>query len=238
MIFSFSRLKLYETCPYRFRQKYIKGRDEPVTLPLALGKAVHKAIEEVINGTSHSEAVLKGLEEADFHPEVKKDEVEKLIKNAPIREGMGETEVYFRFPLSNSSSAPEIQGYVDLVSHEGNEIVDWKTNRGMYGILDNHQVALYAWAVQQLKKVEMVRGRLAFIRFKKEYQYTFDRETTEQARRWALKLANEINSKLFLLEVFPKKSDEIFPATPSSACSYCPFSVECFRKFSPFSSKK
>ena len=47
MIFSFSRLNLYKTCPYRFFKKYIEGYEEPITYPLALGKGVHKAIEKI-----------------------------------------------------------------------------------------------------------------------------------------------------------------------------------------------
>ena len=73
MIFSFSRLSLYETCPYRFYKKYIQGYKEPSSYPLALGKGVHKAIEDKIKGFSHSEAVLNGMIEADFQPEVRRN---------------------------------------------------------------------------------------------------------------------------------------------------------------------
>ena len=57
MLYSFSRLSLYETCPYRFYQKYILGKDDVVTKPLALGKAVHKAIELKIDGASEDDKV-------------------------------------------------------------------------------------------------------------------------------------------------------------------------------------
>lgn len=205
-------------------------------MPLALGKAVHKAIERVINGDSHSEAVLKGLVEADFHPEVEKAEVEKLLNNAPVRKGMGETEVHFRLPLSDSPSAPQLQGYIDLIDgDESVTITDWKSNWVPYDVLVNHQLGLYAWAIQQLKNVDTVEGRLFFLRFKKESKHIFDRNDTEKARQWALNLANEINSKLFLLDIFPEKADELFPATPSGICSHCPFAVECFKKFSRYS---
>ena len=66
MIFSLSRSSLYTTCPYRFFKKYIEGNEEPATYPLALGKGVHKAVEDKINGVSHSEAIFNGIIEASF----------------------------------------------------------------------------------------------------------------------------------------------------------------------------
>ena len=107
MIFSFSRLSLYETCPYRFYKKYIQGYEEPTTYPLALGKGVHKAIEDKIKGVSHSEAVLNGMIEADFHPEVTMEELSDLVSHAPIQENMGETEIHFQLPLSDEEISPD-----------------------------------------------------------------------------------------------------------------------------------
>lgn len=229
MIYSFSRLSLYETCPYRFRLKYIDGREEPVTKALALGKAVHKGIERVISGDRHEEAVLKGWAEADFHPEVSFDEISELVEKAPICPHMGETEVYFRLPLSDSPTAPEIQGYIDLVS--GNALVDWKSNRRPYGVLDNHQVGLYAWAVSRLRGVDQVEGSLYFLRYQKESKHLFDRHDMDRSRQWAIELAEKIDEKRLILDLAPEKADDLFPATPSGACRHCPFAAECFKKF-------
>ncbi|GGA56146.1 hypothetical protein GCM10007416_31660 [Kroppenstedtia guangzhouensis] len=228
MIYSFSRLHLYEQCPFRFRLKYIEGWKEPVTKSLALGKAVHEAIEAVIGGDGHSESVLKGWIAAEFHPEVSQDEVSELVKQAPIQRDMGETEVYFRLPLSSSPSAPEIQGYIDLVM--GNMLVDWKTNWQPYHVLVNHQMGLYAWVVSQLAKVDEVEGSLYFLRFQRESRHTFNHQDMERSRQWALDLAESIEKNLFLLDTGLGKADDLFPATPSGSCQHCPFAVECYRK--------
>ena len=190
MIFSFSRLSLYETCPYRFYKKYIQGYEEPTTYPLALGKGVHKAIEDKIKGVSHSEAVLNGIIEADFHPEVTLKELSDLVSRAPILENIGETEIHFQIPLSDEKSAPIIQGYIDLVSTGGSRIVDWKTNRVRYGVRDNHQVGLYAWAVGQLKSQSTVESSLFFLRFKRESKHVFNRDMA-RSRQWALGVASK-----------------------------------------------
>ena len=94
-----------------------------------MGKGVHKAIEGKIKGINHSEAVLNGMIEADFHPDVTLGEMSDLVSHAPIQENMGETEIHFQLLLSNEKSAPMIPSYIDLVSPDGSKIVDWKTNR-------------------------------------------------------------------------------------------------------------
>ena len=100
MIFSFSRLSLYEICPYRFYKKYIQGYEESTTYPWAVGKGVYKAIEDKANGVGHTEAVLNGMIEADFHPEVTMEELSVIVSHAPIQENMGKTEIYFQLPFS------------------------------------------------------------------------------------------------------------------------------------------
>src|SRR5690554_2038433 len=98
--FSFSRLNLYETCPKKFYYRYVLKLPEPQTKPLALGKAVHKAIELLIKGESFEEAIKQGMIECDFHEEVTYEEVQDLVRKAPKLKG--ETEKHFCLSLFNS----------------------------------------------------------------------------------------------------------------------------------------
>lgn len=200
--------------------------DQKITKPLALGKAVHKGIESVIEGLSLDEAVLKGYAECDFHQWVSISEITELVKRAPVTKNMGETEFYFRLPLSNSPDSPKIQGYIDLV--QGNKLKDWKTNWRPYAINENHQIGLYAWALSKLKGYDLIEGSLYFLRFKKEYKYFFGHMEMEGSRRWALNLAKEINLKIEMLDLLPEKVNNLFSMNRSSACSHCPFAVECY----------
>ncbi|WP_245001163.1 RecB family exonuclease [Caldalkalibacillus thermarum] len=233
LIFSFSRLSLYEQCPYRFYLKYIEEREEPVTKPLALGKAVHKAIEKIIAGDSFEEAVTAGIIEVDFHPEVEREEIEKLVQKAPVQPDMGKTEVHFELPLAPFPSAPRIQGYIDLIVDGENEtaFVDWKTNWKTYDVFATMQMPLYAWAISEMRGLEEVEGNLYFLRFGQKCGHTFTIEEMENARQWALEQAREIEDHLFLLELESEKVDRIFPAKPSSACQHCPFVMECYSRF-------
>lgn len=233
--FSFSRLSLYETCPHRFYKRYVEGLQEPTTYPLALGKGVHRAVEDKMNGLSHQEAVVNGFIEAELHPEVTKQELSWLTNNAPIHQIQGETEIYFKIPLADEDDAPLIQGFIDVVGN--NYIVDWKTNRVMYDVRENNQIGLYAWAMNKVRGMEDVYGRLYFLRFRRESNFRYTFKEMESARSWAYNLAKEIQGKLALAREMPELKDDLFPATPSSFCSHCPFAVSCFRKFSPVSDK-
>lgn len=227
-IFSFSRLNLYQQCPLRFYYKYVLGKEEPVTKPLALGKAVHKAIELIINGTDFEESIKQGLIECDFHEEVTPDEIRELVRKAPFQKLEGQTELYFCTPLfDDEENSPKIQGYIDLA--DGNRIFDFKTNRMMYNVTDNYQVALYAWALSKLKGFNQIQGNLIFLRHNRESSFMFDKDKMNEAVEWARGLVKEIRFKLEMLEFAPDKADELFPFKPSSLCKNCPFILDCYK---------
>lgn len=221
MLYSFSRLSLYETCPYRFYFKYILGKPEPVTKPLALGKAVHKAIETRINGEPEADAIAAGFIESDFHPEVTGEEIQFLLSRAPME--YGETEVHFKLPLDSGIS---LQGYVDWIKED--RFKDWKSNWRPYSPNETWQLMLYAWALMKLRGLRQMRGALYFLRFRREEAYIYSLSDAEKARDWALRLAEEIEMKNSCLESFPDMNSFLFPATPGSHCKHCTFVLDCY----------
>lgn len=228
-VFSFSRLTLYQNCPRHFYYKYVLKKPEPVSLPLVLGKAVHKAIERYVSSDdSFDEAIMNGYIESGFYPGLDQKEMVWLVRNARLIKKMGKTEEYFCLPLSSDPDAPKLQGYIDLQREE--RVRDWKTNRKPYDVTDTKQLPCYAWAMNQMYGYKLVEVELYFLRFRKSFKKFFGLAEMEEARQWALKLATEINAKLDLLEIFPDKASELFPYQASSLCSFCPFSLECFYK--------
>lgn len=231
-LFSFSRLNLYQTCPYRFYKRYVEGIEEPETYPLALGKGVHKAVEERLNGTDFQTAIGLGMLEANFHPKVTEKEISRLTNNAPIQNLIGsvQTELYFELPLSDEENAPRIRGYIDVVGN--GFIVDWKTNRVPYNIRDNYQLMLYSWALSKLYGWNEVSATLYFLRFRRDSTSIFTLNDMEQARTWAYNVAKEIQAKVELVKLMPQLRNELFPATPQNFCSHCPIAYECHSIFS------
>lgn len=238
MIYSFSRLSLYERCPYAFYLRYIEKREESYNEPLALGSAVHKAIQEILGGLSESDALLSGWTEIDFFP-INPEEYKKLVNKAPVTQGYGlesnvSVEEHFKVPLSDDSNAPVIQGYIDLIEKPFGTILftDWKTNRIMYEPMDTMQLPLYAWALQQTYGIDSITGQFHFLRFniKNKKTKTFTQNEMETARSWAEDLAIDIEKKLDRLDENNTDINErLFPSTPSAHCRFCSFARECFQ---------
>lgn len=224
MLYSFSRLTLYETCPQRFYYKYILDKPEPVTKPLALGKAVHKAIELTIKGVSEEEAILTAVIEADFHSEVTYEEIVHLLHRVPSL--TGQTEVHFELPLA-SESGVRLQGYIDLLREH--DFWDWKSNWRTYRANDTKQLSLYAWAVMKIRGIRQIKGTLFFLRFRKAESFVYSYSDATKAKDWALELAEEIEMKKSCLESFPDMASSLFPPAPGSHCKHCPFVMECYK---------
>lgn len=234
MLFSFSRLKMFEECPFRFFKKYIEGYEEPTTLPLALGKAVHKAIEDKIKGLDHHIAIQNGYVESGFHSQLTYDEISDLVNRARLPKEPVQTEMYFELPLENTENAPKIRGYIDVIGEGGKFITDWKTNRKMYRVTENHQVGIYAWVANQIYGATNVVGTLYFLRYRKASTHIYSLMDMENARIWALNLAKTIRAKVELYEMIPQDVEQIFPSQPGANCKHCPFVKECYNRFGTY----
>ena len=224
--FSFSRLNLYHVCPKRWHYKYVLGLDDPAGPPAILGKTVHKANELCLNGHSFEDAVVTAyLEEGDST--VEKSMVESMVKTALSYHYRGPTEQHFVMPLADGI---KLQGYIDLVPNNGQipTVVDWKTGFKVYQVLDSWQIPLYAAAVIEQTGAEIVRGVLAFLRFKTTRTALISRKEALQAKKWAISTAEDIQQRLELLAIFVP--NEVFPARPSPACGNCPWCVQCLRE--------
>lgn len=236
MVYSFSRLTRYEECPFRFYLVYVEGRVEVVTLPLALGKAVHKAIELILKGHDIEDALIDAAMESEMILDF--NELKTLVEKAPILKGEGlregvEVEKYFKLPLSNDPNAPQIQGYIDIVREIFGtiEFLDWKTNRIKYKPADTKQLSLYAWALSKIYKSKDIVGDLFFLRYfkKAKERQSFSETDMENAREWAEKTAMEIENNLIFLEL-GEPVEELFPFRPNSNCKHCSFAAECLLK--------
>ncbi|MCM3240744.1 PD-(D/E)XK nuclease family protein [Heyndrickxia oleronia] len=236
MTYSFSRLTLFQECPYRFYLRYIEKREEPVTEPLAMGKAVHLAIELMLKGHSLDQALFEA--EMDCPILIDPMELRNLVEKAPIEMGAGlksgvEIEKYFKLPLSNADDAPCIQGYIDLVETVFGciEFTDWKTNRMIYSPMDTMQLPLYAWALSKIYKTFDIVGSLFFLRYfkKAKKRMSFSKREMENARKWAEDTAIQIENRLFLLEI-GEPVEKLFPYQMNPYCKHCSFAGECLLK--------
>jgi hypothetical protein len=238
MIFSFSRLNLFESCPFRWYLTYIEKRETEMSLPLALGRAVHKAIEQKMKGDTDKDALLKGWKDVEYY-DFNLTEYEELYRRANVVQGEAnspsvEVEKHFTLYLDGEGS-PRVQGYIDVVRHIFGTVSfdDWKTNHQMYEPMDTMQLPLYAWALSQIYNVDQVTGTLFFLRFYKNNRKTFvfSKKEMEQARQWALKVAEEILAAKNDVENGHRRFEDCFPAKANSSCTNCPFATECIERY-------
>jgi hypothetical protein len=238
MIFSYSRLKKHEECPWVFYKKYVLELPEEPTEAQEQGKAVHRVIQEVLTDPSATlaDAAVRACAEAalPLDPEVivelARHDAVKQVKDLAL--AVGHVEEHFELPLDGPGS-PVTQGYIDLwwQDESGAYLIDWKTNRTIYNPRDNHQLGLYAWAIKEKTGCSKVKALLVFLRFKEIPLWEeYGEEEMEAARQWALQLAMDIESRLAELELFGGKPDELFPARPGDACRYCSFAGDCLKE--------
>ncbi len=204
MIYSYSRLKKYEDCPSAFFRKYVLGLSEIPGEAAILGKATHRAIELRLLGNSLRNSVDLALSEAEMP--VNRDDIIKFITHPKVenmrKNSLKKVEYHFELPLEkNNPSSPIIQGYIDLWWEDFLEVslLDWKTNRKKYSPRANHQLGLYAWALNQITGNKHINAALVFLRYNtmncceiKDYSLN----DMEEARNWALSLANKIEASL------------------------------------------
>lgn len=230
-LYSYSRLSLYETCPLRFYFRYVLEKPEPVTKPLAIGKAVHRGIETLVKGGTMDNALAAAFAEAEAAGLGREEgeEIRDLIAQAPVPEG--EAEVHFELPLSSPESGLRLQGYIDLVC-DVNAFVDWKTNWRPYQPDETRQLALYAWAMMELKKSDRVQGTLYFLRHGLPLSRVYTREEAEAAQQWAFRTARDIRDRVFLAELHPEEAEKLFPPRAGPHCRTCPFAEECWKRTS------
>jgi hypothetical protein len=126
-LFSFSRLKLFATCPRRFALKYVEKQPDPPGPAAILGKTVHKAIELCLNGHWIEDAIATAyMEEAD--QTVEKAIVEEMVKAALSYLSFGAKGVTEQHFIMRLADKVKLQGYIDFrADGQIPTLVDWKT---------------------------------------------------------------------------------------------------------------
>ena len=235
MIYSYSRLKRYADCPASFQYKYLYEMSELPTEPLVLGKTVHTAIQLYLAGTALQSAVDQAiLQEAELP--VDRDEVLRLVEHPMVRgiQG-GKVEQQFLIPLDREGVI-QLQGYIDWYEQLPSgaiKLIDWKSNRQKYAPTDNHQLGLYSWYLSQVTGATKIDAELVFLRYlcaNSRQAYIYTGIEMEEARKWALTLATEIEDKVAELNLLDGGDDvNLFPAIPGKHCQTCSHASLCIK---------
>lgn len=227
---SASKIKTFQTCNRQYKYRYVDRVQSEKTQSLALGSAVHKAVEKIYKDRSlardrtqvvlacYNEQVLEN--ELPFDARAMKDAVKMIDLYDFDRRDPRELELEFTFAFPNQAHPlAYINGYLDQFYDEG--FLDMKSNkyRPKQFVLDNDlQFILYAWAFKEITGYDPQLKTWLHLRTGEE----FDADVVGK-----LDLAQREIEKILEAEV-----TGIYDKHTGEWCGWCPYQEECLgRKY-------
>ena len=240
MTWSYSRIKCFEDCPYRFYLKYISGCKEAPQFYASYGSFMHKLIEEFYKGIITKEEMLTkflfGFQENVIGRRPQQSTVEKYIQLGieylkgftPFPYNMVAVEKKVEFELGGK----KFIGFIDYLGEKDGEyyIVDNKSRelkprsgRKKPTVKDQEldemlkQLYLYAAAIKQ--EYGKFPNALCFNCFKNRVfiEEPFSEKTFSETIEWFLKTIDDIADE-----------NEFLPRIDFFGCNYiCGVNGEC-----------
>src|SRR5205809_3813250 len=235
MIYSYTQVSQYLTCPRRYRHRYLDGWKETDTrAALLFGRAFERALAafflrqdaaatlfqewklyqdqklEYSHGDSWDRMLEQGIQLLDRFCQDDRVRIRQPRRNLQIK---------FVRPLSNHN---EFVAYIDAIGRLDNQrcLLEWKTSSARYptepnGLLDlDPQLICYSWitGISVVAQVVFVRKRLV------EIQYL----RTANIDEYRLELGQLVEATIRQIEAaqFLPHSGIRFPQNPCSSCAY------------------
>mgnify|MGYP001567044676 CR=1 FL=1 len=243
VVYSHSKLWLYESCPEFYKLKYIDKKVPlmPIGVALFLGSVVHEALEWLYHQVKYHEITIDELieyfterwttqfdenvrvengNEVDAYNKAVRFLTDYYTKHKPFKENVLAVERKVLFPL-DSDGKYKIQGYIDRldIAEDGTyEIHDYKTNQSMKKqseIDKDRQLALYHIGLQELFGKEInVRLIWHFLNFNQEVTSQRTQEQLDALKKDTLVLIKKI------------ESETEWPACNGRYCDWCQYKRE------------
>ena len=242
MIYSYTQLSQYLTCPRRYRYRYLDGwREKDTRAAMLFGRAFEQALSayfrhedpaaalfrewsgdrdtrlEYSNGSTWDGMLQRGIQLLERFAQQDRIRIRQPRKNLQIK---------FTRELSNQN---EFVAYIDAIgSLDGQRcLLEWKTTSSRYpeqpaGLLMlDPQLICYSWitGIADVAQVVFVRKRLV------EIQYHRTTITDEQRAEFG-QLVEDTISRIESAQFLPH-SGVRFPQNP---CTSCPYLGLCLRK--------
>lgn len=232
MRYSFSRIETYQSCPYKFRLRYIDKLDtlpdwDDAANPLTIGTAMHHGIEQ---------GVWKAVSEYLMGYPVDSTELEtealKLEVLVPKVRKMLDSDATFEFKLETK----DFIGYVDYISTDGT-LLDFKYSNNRKHYLESPQIHLYRFLLEKVYGMRITRQGYLFIP-----KVNVKQEVGEDDYHYRLRLMEELNraepeisyvdyserkaaAVLSMMKVIGEAED--YPKNKNRLCWYCDYRRYC-----------
>jgi hypothetical protein len=245
MIFSYTQLSQYLTCPRRYEYRYIEGLRPPDnSASLVFGRCFEAALTALFKREDAASALFQAWQEQRhcelvfprgetwdqmFHRGVTL--LERFAQDHKIE--IADPEVDLQVPLQRFLGSHEVHGFADAIGLFRGEraLIDWKTTSARYAdevpelVRLDPQLICYSWlsGIRRVGFVVFVRKRLP------EIQYLFA-EITDSQRRDFEELAL-VTIASIERGSFPRHCGIRFPNNP---CSSCPYLSICLDQPTPY----
>ena len=228
MAYSYSRLELYDSCPWAYKKVHVDGIKRPTNEALETGKTVHDRIAGYLERLIHTNN-RTDWQWAEQKPVANGDAAaiwQRFVQNftLPDMEAPGvENKLGFDQnwqPVGFFDPEVHFRGVIDFHFRQNGlaVVIDWKSNRKIpESVGKNLQLRIYGWAVKQAvyPDAQEVLLRLHFLRYgaNRQVLLTPDDLATVPA---------ELDEKIVRIE-----ADTKFTPIPGSFCSWCGLTAYC-----------
>ncbi len=235
MIYSYTQISQYLTCPRRYRHRYLDGwKEKDTRAAMLFGRGFERALAAYFLRQDAAAALFREWKlyqdqkleysHGDTWDRMLEQGIQLLDRfcqddSVRIRQPRRNLQIKFVRPLSDQN---EFVAYIDAIGRLDNQrcLLEWKTSASRYpekpdGLLAlDPQLVCYSWitGVSEVAQVVFVRKRLV------EIQYLHTTITDEQRREFGQLVEatiQQIESAQFL-----PHSGIRFPQNPCSSCPY------------------
>jgi len=228
---SYSQIALYNTCPYRYKLRYIYGLEEDIKPHFIFGNIIHKVLELVFKENISLQEIEKiFIEKIRSQSYVLKDTYEfylkrgmKILKNFIKREKesfKGAITLEVEYPVRMRIGNKEFVGIIDRIIKKDGEIylIDYKTSRA------NNEKETIKSAEKQLSLYAYLL-KMQNISPKKGYIWLLSQDKIIEINLKDSLIEKEIKNIKEVIEKINRK--EFHPKPSPYTCKSCSFRMIC-----------
>jgi putative RecB family exonuclease len=235
MIFSYTQLSQYLTCPRRYRYRYLDGwREKETRATMLFGRAFETALAAFFRREDSAAVLFREWSTyRDQHLQYSKTDgwdrmlqqgiqlLDRFCQDGRVRVRQPQRDLQIKFTRS-ISQGDDFIAYIDAIGQlDGSRcLLEWKTTSSRYAEEPNGLLALdpqlvcYSWitGIAEVAQIVFVRKRLV------EVQYLRTTITEDQRQEFAALVADAVQ-RIQSAQFLPHSGIR-FPQNPCSSCPY------------------
>lgn len=214
--YSYSKLSVYEQCPFRYKLEYIDKIPQPDCDRTALikGSKIHSILEKIEDFVYSPKGEYHDIVKNFMNSELGKD----ILSKPSIREHEIKLDENFLANDSLKRDETRFVGYIDRINlSKGSdaevELIDYKTGKYKDPIYQDYAQLIYygIYIFDKYKDIEKLKLRFVYVEHSLENTLMLERKTINIH-------LNKLKSKIQKIE-----TDSVFKKCVTKLCDWCPY---------------